>query len=257
MARILTAFSWGYHGWGNAAKEFVRAADKIEKSRNHRPPIFVDIRYHRSVRAPGFRDKEFENALGKSRYVWMKELGNKSIREKTRRRTKIVDPRAAFELLDTIQSAQRTKRRIVFFCSCRLPHDDDKTCHRVEVRRLLLKAAKKRGVRLEIAEWPGGFLKGTLRKNVAANDFNKIINGAKSLRISANDLSLAGLPWRAVADFRSGENRAAVGIDPARCDKRGWFLPIFAVDQGLNFDRLRRNALLERRLMLLEPRRNY
>jgi hypothetical protein len=40
----LTAFSWGYEGWGNHTRAFVRMTDAIELARGKRPPIFVDIR---------------------------------------------------------------------------------------------------------------------------------------------------------------------------------------------------------------------
>jgi hypothetical protein len=46
----LTAFSWGYRGWGNHTRDFVRTVDAIERARGKRPPIFVDIRFSRSVR---------------------------------------------------------------------------------------------------------------------------------------------------------------------------------------------------------------
>ena len=56
----LTAFTWGYWGWGTHTNEFVDVVDAVERSRSFRPPIFVDIRFSRSVRAPGFREGAFE-----------------------------------------------------------------------------------------------------------------------------------------------------------------------------------------------------
>src|SRR5688500_8003061 len=50
----LTMFTWGYWGWGTTTREFVQAADAVEASRGFNPPLFVDIRIRRSVRAPGF-----------------------------------------------------------------------------------------------------------------------------------------------------------------------------------------------------------
>ena len=75
----LQAFSWGYWGWGTHTKEFVRTVDAMERQRGYRPPIFVDIRFSRSVRATGFRQQAFEATTGKNRYVWMKSLGNANI----------------------------------------------------------------------------------------------------------------------------------------------------------------------------------
>lgn len=56
----LTAFSWGYWGWGNHTRDFVRTVDAIECARGMRPPLFIDIRFSRSVRALGFRGSAFE-----------------------------------------------------------------------------------------------------------------------------------------------------------------------------------------------------
>ena len=64
-SRRLTMFSWGYEGWGNATRQLVRSFDLAEAYRRHTPPIFVDIRMSRSVRAVGFRDHTF-GCLGTS-----------------------------------------------------------------------------------------------------------------------------------------------------------------------------------------------
>src|SRR5438045_3133035 len=69
--RRLTAFTWGYWGWGSHTKEFVRMVDAIERDRGWQPPLFVDIRFSRSVRAVGFRQDLFERVTGQHRYKWM------------------------------------------------------------------------------------------------------------------------------------------------------------------------------------------
>ena len=54
---MLTLFTWGYWGWGGSTRstrKLVQAVDLAEKKRKHKPPIFVDIRLRRSVRAKGF-----------------------------------------------------------------------------------------------------------------------------------------------------------------------------------------------------------
>jgi hypothetical protein len=50
----ITLFSWGYYGWGNASPQLLELVDAIEEKRGFQPPIFVDIRIRREVRAPGF-----------------------------------------------------------------------------------------------------------------------------------------------------------------------------------------------------------
>src|SRR3954465_6195252 len=76
----LAAFTWGYWGWGNAAPELVKAVDALERTRGFKPPLFADIRLSRSVRAPGFRDRAYEDLVGPARYVWMPKLGNQRFR---------------------------------------------------------------------------------------------------------------------------------------------------------------------------------
>ena len=72
----LTIFTWGYYGWGNHTTQLVKAVDAVEASRGFEPPIFVDVRIRRTVRAIGFQGTNFEKLLGPKRHRWMKELGN-------------------------------------------------------------------------------------------------------------------------------------------------------------------------------------
>jgi hypothetical protein len=90
----------GYYGWGNHTPELVEAVDAVETSRGFQPPIFVDIRIRRSVRAAGFTGPAFERLLGQDRHRWMKALGNRFIETKTGPHIQIADPAAADELLD-------------------------------------------------------------------------------------------------------------------------------------------------------------
>ncbi|HMJ14857.1 MAG TPA: hypothetical protein VK524_25770 [Polyangiaceae bacterium] len=89
---------WGYEGWSNATKRLVRSVDAIERWRGYEPPLFIDIRYSRSVRAIGFRDHAFEELMGHTRYRWMRSLGNASIGTR-RKRMRIQCPDAAQQLL--------------------------------------------------------------------------------------------------------------------------------------------------------------
>ena len=59
-----TIFTWGYYGWGNHTPQLVEAVDAVERSRGFEPPIFVDIRIRRTVRAKGFQGNAFEKLLG-------------------------------------------------------------------------------------------------------------------------------------------------------------------------------------------------
>ncbi|MCA9210235.1 MAG: ISAs1 family transposase, partial [Planctomycetales bacterium] len=157
MARSITIFTWGYYGWGNHTPPFVEAVDAVETSRRFEPPIFVDIRIRRSVRAAGFTGPAFEKLLGQDRHRWMKSLGNEFIKTKTGPNVQIADPSAANELLDLALESAKYKQRLLFFCSCQWPRYDGKiACHRTTVARLVLKAAKKRGINLKVVEWPGG-----------------------------------------------------------------------------------------------------
>lgn len=79
----ITLFSFGYWGWGNATPQLVQAVDAAEDARGFQPPLFVDVRISRSVRAVGFRDHAFEQLVGKERYVWLRRLGNRNIETRT------------------------------------------------------------------------------------------------------------------------------------------------------------------------------
>jgi hypothetical protein len=71
----LTIFSWGYFGWGNATRELVTLVDAVETRRGFAPPVFVDIRIRRTVRAAGFSGRNFEELLGPERHVWLQPVG--------------------------------------------------------------------------------------------------------------------------------------------------------------------------------------
>src|ERR1700682_3516476 len=145
---LATLFSFGYWGSGSATDELVKAVDESEALRGYEPPLWVDVRISRSVRAAGFCGGEFADLL-KNRYVWMPDLGNKCVVE-DRRGIEIKDPTAAKELLQ--QALDRTTRRVIFFCSCEYPA----FCHRKVVGELVLKYAKERKALITVIEWPGG-----------------------------------------------------------------------------------------------------
>jgi len=152
-----TLFSWGYYGWGNHTPNLVEAVDAVETSRGFQQPFFVDARIRRSVRATGFKGTAFEKLLGEDRHRWMPELGNDFIRTGTGRPIQIAEPEAAEDLLNLALESARNKQRLIFFCNCKWPRwDGEVACHRTEGASLVLKAARERGRRVKVEEWPGG-----------------------------------------------------------------------------------------------------
>ena len=117
----LSLFTFGYYGWGNSTPQLVQAVDAVERSRGFKPPIFVDIRIRRAVRAPGFNGNAFGELLGEKRHRWIKALGNKQIETRTGPRIQIAEPRAVNELLDLANVAAEDQRRLIFFCGCEWP----------------------------------------------------------------------------------------------------------------------------------------
>src|SRR6266849_159936 len=95
----ITLFTWGYWGWGTTTDRLVEAAGAVERARGFEPPLFVDIRIQRSVRAAGFKGGAFPRTVGRERYVWMRSLGNAAVLERVPG-IRINDPAAADTLLD-------------------------------------------------------------------------------------------------------------------------------------------------------------
>jgi hypothetical protein len=235
-----TLFTWGYYGWGNHTPDLVEAVDAVETSRGFQPPIFVDIRIRRSVRAAGFTGPAFERLLGQDRHRWMKSLGNKQIVERTRPGIEIAEPAAANVLLDlAIESAQQ-KQRLLFFCSCQWPKCDGKiNCHRNSVAALVLNAAAERGVPIKVMEWPGGDPK-RIDLEATPKDFAAVRKGRLSVPLGKRfDLAeVAGLPWASIATLCSGDETLHRIVGPAIRQTSGWVLPVldgvFDATTGLN-----------------------
>lgn len=118
---LTTLFAWGYYGWGNHTHQLVEAVDAAEAGRGFEPPIFVDIRIRRSVRAAGFTGPAFEKLLGPERHRWMKSLGNNFIQTRTGPPIQIAKPQVADELLELAVDSGKRKQRLLFFCSCQWP----------------------------------------------------------------------------------------------------------------------------------------
>ena len=166
--------------------------------RGFEPPLWVDVRVSRSVRAVGFRDRAFEALLG-DRYVWMPGLGNKRVRDGGSG-IEIVDPSAVDELLNRAFSDRR--RRVILFCACERPAG----CHRREVAKLAVCAARRRGADVTVVEWPGGEPR-ALRVSVLPALFRKIVRGVQKAMPLPPTLSVAdatGLPWLSEVTVQAG-----------------------------------------------------
>ena len=230
----LTLFTWGYYGWGNHTPQFVEAVNAVESSRGFEPPLFVDIRIRRNVRATGFVGNAFEKLLGPNRHRWMKTLGNKFIQTRTGPSIQIAEPAAADELLDLAVVLAQRKQRLLFFCSCQWPCCDGAiNCHRATVTELVLQAAKKRGVQVEIVEWPGGEPR-QIELDVTPQVFAALRKGRATVPLGCppNLAEVAGLPWCSIAMLRAnGEKLHCVG-GPAIRQPGQWVLPVLSA----NFD---------------------
>jgi len=226
--RPITLFTFGYYGWGNHTTHLVEAVDAVERSRGFEPPLFVDIRIRRAVRAKGFQGNAFEKLLGENRHRWMKSLGNKFIESRTGPNIQIADPSAADELLDLALESARHRQRLLFFCSCQWPKfDGEITCHRTTVAGLVLEAARKREAAVEVVEWSGGEPR-HIDLDVTAQVFNAVRKGRKTVPMGRSPelAEVAGLPWCSIATLHSkGETLHGV-VGPAISQNDGWALPV-------------------------------
>jgi hypothetical protein len=114
------AFSWGYAGWGNHTRELVAQVDAVEDARGFAPPLFVDIRRRRHVRAVGFRERAFAALLGPERYLWLNGLGNVAI-DDDEAEMALHDPGELATLLARLEERAAAGGRVIFFCACASP----------------------------------------------------------------------------------------------------------------------------------------
>lgn len=195
----LTVFSFGYEGCGSGTARLVAAVDRVEEGRGFEPPLWVDARVSRSVRAIGFREKAFEQLVGSARYLWMRDLGNERVHE-GREGIQIRRPEAVAELLRL--AVETPSRRVVFFCSCAGSHAG---CHRHEVGRLLIRYARKAGTQVRRVEWPGDEpvalsfdVASTSALNRTTLDIGSVIGEAEA----------AAVPWGSHGILRAARARA-------------------------------------------------
>jgi hypothetical protein len=254
---MLTVFSWGYEGWGNATAELVRAFDVVEAARGYEPPVFVDIRARRQVRAVGFREDTFERRMGRERHRWIRGLGNAAI-ETGRGPMRLRVPADVHELLGLALAQHAQGRRVVFFCSCSSPWASG-SCHRGMVRQELLRAARRLKVELTVQEWPGGPLAGTAKEAVKVEPaaIKALRNGGQAIRLGGQmpGARLLGLAHGSLVSLQSGPERQLVSVAPARFIAGEWRMPVFVqpVDPGDTRDQLMDAARRLRRELRLEP----
>jgi hypothetical protein len=252
MTTIL--FTFGYYGWGSCTLQLVQAVDAVEKSQGFEPPIFVDIRIRRTVRAKGFVGNAFEKLLGPSRHRWMKSLGNKFIQTRTGPDIQIAEPSAANDLLDLALESARYQQRLLFFCSCQWPRcDGEIACHRTTVARLVLEAAKRRGEPVEVVEWPGGDPR-QIDLDVTPQVFAAVRKGRMTVPVGKQpDLAeVAGLPWCSIAMLHSDGEKLHRVVGPAIWQTDKWSLPVFPPDAD-GLAGCEREASKLRRSLGLEP----
>ena len=221
----------GLLGMGTTTRQFVQAADAVEASRGFNPPLFVDIRIRRNVRAPGFTGAAFERTVGEARYRWMPSLGNRAVRD-GRPGLEIDDPSAAAELLDLALERGERGQRVLFFCSCEYPGLEHAAgCHRTAVARLLREASARRDLPVGIVEWPGGDPLQDLAIEVSHDAARKVARGSRSI-VLGDSIPLeraASIPWYSSVSIRpQSDDRRPLCLltGPARFSAgMGWWLP--------------------------------
>ena len=228
----LSVFSWGFWGWGTATSQLVSSVDAAERKRGFNPPIFVDIRFRRAGRAPGFKERAFEDLLGWRRYRWMPTLGNSSIG--TRKSARIACPMSANQLLDVVLEGKDRSARVIFFCACESPANA-RYCHRRLVAQLLLRSARRRNVSLNVNEWPGGqpsFRPLTLR--VSPETLYAVARGAKAVPLNRKKVPMdfAGIPWGTLVTLKAGRDELPAAVGPAAYRLGHWVLPRFQEENG-------------------------
>jgi hypothetical protein len=230
---FVTLFSFGYGGWGTSTAQLVQSLDALERSRGFNPPVLVDIRICRSVRAPGFNGRALERLVGADRYVHIPQLGNRAVMEDTGEAITIADPDAADSLFNLAINERQRTRRIVFFCACLYQLQGGKpTCHRYEVGSLLLAQSRER-YRPIVAEWPGTEPQ-VLNLALPSEALKKLRRGVKSVPLPG-DIALdhvASIAWGSVVHCHGEGESFHARVDRAKWSTNGWYLPVLGIITG-------------------------
>lgn len=224
---MLTAFSWGYDGWGSSIPQLIQSFTAAEAQRGFGPPVFVDIRARRAVRAIGFQKSAFEKSVGSDRYRWMNGLGNEAVRT-GRGKKRLVQPAQVYELLGLILSEAAKKCRVIFFCSCHSPLLAD-ICHRRLVTKSLVSAARRLRVKLSVEEWPGGTpsTKPVVIR-VPAETIDAVRGGATGVKVPESmAMKHAALPHGQVVAFTDGKRRQFVACNTPIYRAGRWSVPVY------------------------------
>ncbi len=93
----------------------------------------------------------------------------------------------------------------------------------------MLEAATKRGIHVEVVEWPGGDPK-RIDFEVTPKDFTAVRKGRKTVplgeRADSDLAEVAGLPWSSIATLHSGDETLHRVVGPAISQTSGWILPV-------------------------------
>jgi hypothetical protein len=184
----------------------------------------------------------------------MPTLGNSSIAT-TRNTIRIASPRSVDQLLHLARDTAERSSRLVIFCACESPWAD--YCHRHEVSKLLRSAARRRGVSLDVQEWPGG--RPSARPDalrVTSETLHAVARGAKTVPLDGQRVPRrwAGTPWGTIVVLRAWPDEYPVSIGPPVYRSGHWALPRF--DDGTasadDVPSLKRNAISLRRRYRLD-----
>lgn len=187
----------------------------------------------------------------------MNRLGNEQVRTGTGPRIQIRDPAAAEDLLELAVENAHAAQRVIFFCACEWPAlpGEDHNCHRVTVADLVLAAARRRGVALEIVEWPGGE-PGLVQVDLSPALFRRLRAGAKSIPLPSPS-GWAGIAWGSPVRARSELGGLDGLTGPARYERGlGWYMPLLErIDGASGPDAARRESQRFRQDHGLMPRK--
>jgi hypothetical protein len=225
---VATMFTFGYWGWGSSTKLLLEATAAADRSRGFAPPMFVDLRVSRSVRASEFNGSAFQRLAGADRYRWMPELGNQRVRDRTTGAPKIVEPAAAEDLLSLVLERAKQKQRVLAFCACAYPRTVGQVCHRTVVADLVLKAAKRGRTRLMVEEWPGGD-PSRVHVTVSSAELRRLAPSTHaSLAPSWPLVNLATFAWGSLVTATDGEAEVTFLAEAAKPSRGRLVIPQMA-----------------------------